>query len=130
MRASVKRRHASDRDLVQGELAAAEDVLRLGVELVRDLLETLGPVEPQDAADRAGVVGVDPVGEAVGLRREEVRVRLRRDARDLGEVLLEQRLVDGRPGVVDEAVLDDLLEETARRCRAGTFPPRGRRTAP
>ena len=79
--------------------------------MVRDVLQALGPVEPQDAAHRAGVVRVDPVREAVGLGREEVRVRFRRDARDLREVLLEKRLVDRDRRVVDEAVRDDLLEE-------------------
>src|SRR5664279_2801459 len=98
---------------VEREISPPDHVRRLRVELVRDFLEAGGPVESQDAAQRAGVVRVDPVGEPVGLGREKVGVRVRRDARDLGEVLLEERLVDRYRRIVHEAVRHRFIEKAA-----------------
>jgi hypothetical protein len=56
---------------------------------------------------------VDPVGEPVRFGREEVWMRVGRDARDLREVLLEKRLVDRDRRVVHEAIHDRFVEKAA-----------------
>src|ERR1035438_7808006 len=99
---------------VEGEVLPADDVRGFRVETVSDVLQVARPVEAQDAAQSAGIVRVDPVGEAVGLGREQVRVRLGRHARDLGEVLLEKRLVHRDRRVVHEAVRHHFFEKAAQ----------------
>jgi hypothetical protein len=97
----------------QREDVLAEEVRRA----VERPVHRRGAFRGEHAREGGRVVGVQPVGDRVGLGGKEVWLALRRDPRDLGQIRVEVRDRVGvlrERGVVDEAVLrDEFLEHEA-----------------